>query len=297
MTWIIIIVLILVVLFIISNQSHNKAVEQHHINQGGFRKSFPTFTNHLENFYEMTFVNDTGRSFSYLKEINDTNGNKGKLIVGVKLDMREEPIIFTKFQSKYKGEFSGIYVSGVNYNSVESIDKCINISIDNIKTQGVIDYQDKVSRLTNHSVSKQFIEEWNTINKELADTEISDELEGFTNEFFIPDLVSPQKFMENFDILNNSWKGMEEGYGTASVKDIFYIPPAFTKFFIAAYPDVYQWYQKNAQTGKINILSKLERLSDDEAQEYFQNPQRMIEFYRSLINQYKKEGKELETKK
>lgn len=297
MTWIIIIILALVVTFFISNQKHNKEVEQHHIKQGGFRKSFPTFTNHLENFYDMTFVNDTGRSFTYSKEMNDTNGNKGLLTVGVKLDMIDEPIIFTKFQSKYKGEFLGIDVSGVNYTNIDTIDKCINISIDKIKTQGIIEYQDKKSQLTNHSISKQFIEEWNTISKELADTEISDELDVFVNNFYISDLVSPQKFMENFDILNNSWKGMEEGYGTESIKDIFYIPPAFSKFFIAAYPDVYQWYQENAQSGRIDIHNKLEKLSDDEGEEYFQNPQKVIEFYRSLINQFKREQNELETKK
>ncbi len=297
MTWIIIIILILVVIFTISNQKHNKAVEQHHINQGGFRKSFPTFTNHLENFYDMTFVNDTGRSFTYSKDMNDTNGNRGKLIVGVKLDMREEPIIFSIFQSKFKGKFSGIDVSGINYNNIESIDNCINISIDKIKEQGIIDYQDKENRLTNHSISKQFIEDWNTLNKELSTTEISDELDVFVNDFYIPDLINSQKFMENFDILNNSWKGMEEDYGTANIKDIYYIPPGFTKFFIAAYPDVYQWYQENAQTGKIDIHNKLEKLPDDEVQEFIQNPQKMIEFFRSLINQFKKEGNKLETKK
>lgn len=276
---------------------HNKAIEQHHINQGGFRKSFPTFTNHLENFYDMSFVNDTGRSFAYSKDMNDTNGNEGQLIVGVKLDMREELILFSKFKSKYKGEFLGIDVAGVNYHNIETIDKGINVSIDKIKTQGIIAYNDNVSKLINHSVSKQFIEEWNTLNKKLSNTDMSDELDVFTNNFYIPDLVSVQKFIENFDILNNSWKGMKEGYGTISIKDIFYIPPGFTKFFIAAYPDVYQWYQENAQKGKVEIMNKLEKLSDEEAQEYFSHPQRMIEFYRSLINQFKKEGNQLETKK
>jgi len=296
MTWIIIIVAILVVVFVISNQKHNKEIEEYHIKRGGFRKSFPTFTNHLENFYEMVFINDTGRSFSYTKNINDTNGNKGLLIIGVKLDLREEPIIFSKYQNKYKNEFLGIDVTGVNFNSIESIDSCINISIDKIKTQGIIDYQDTKSKITNHSISKEFIEEWNIINRELANYEISSELDLFVNNFFIPDLVNPQKFMENFDILKNSWKGMEEGYGTPSVKDILYIPPLFNELFIAAYPDVYEWFQDNGQTDKINIWNKLKKMPEEESKYYLSTPKKKREIYRSIINQYKKEVKELETK-
>lgn len=296
MTWIFFIILILIVLFIISNLTHNKAVEQHHINQGGFRKSFQTFTNHLENFYEMTLVSDTGRSFTYSKEINDTNGNKGNLIIGIKLDMTNEPIIFSKFQSKFKGEFPGIYVSAANYNKIESIDKCINISIDKIKEQGIINYQDKVSRLTNHSVSKKILAEWNTINNDFANTKISEVLSVFINDFYIPDLINPQKLEENLDILNHSWKGLEEGYGSENINNIYYIPPAFNKFFIAAYPDVYLWYQENALTGKIEIQNKIEQIPEDQIEEYLKNPQKMNEFYRSLINQFKKEGNELETK-
>jgi len=145
------------------------------------------------------------------------------------------------------------------------------------------------------ATSNQFREEWNAISNDLDDTEISIELSLFINNFYIKDLVCPQKFMENFDILNDSFKGMEEGYGTASIKGIYYTPPFFSNFFVAAYPDVYQWFQKNAQTGKIEISNRLESLPDDEVQAYFENPQKVIEFYRSLINQYKNEGNVLET--
>lgn len=100
--------------------------------------------------------------------------------------------------------------------------------------------------------------------------------------------------MENADILQNSWKGMEEGYGTKSVKGLNFIPPAFDTFFVAAYPDVYQWYQDNADTNRIDVHDKLSKLSDEEAEEYFSNPIKMIQFYRALVNQYKQDGNKLE---
>lgn len=171
MKWVIIIIVILVILFIIMNADYNKKVEQHHINRGGFRKSFPKFTGYLETAYKMTLANDTGRNFSYSKIINDTNGNEGILFVGVKLNMADEPIMFTKFQSKYKGEFSGMDVSSLDYNSIEAIEKCINISIEKIKSQGVISYQDNISRLKTQTEVKNFNEKENTTKQKLQETE------------------------------------------------------------------------------------------------------------------------------
>jgi hypothetical protein len=323
MTWIIIIILVLVVVFTISNQQHNKTVVQHHLNQGGLRKSFPTFTNHLENYYEMTHVNDTGRDFYYAKDINDTNGNKGKLIVGVKLDMADKPMIYSKFQSKYKGEFGGINILATDFKNIDAIDNSVNISIDSIKKQGVIDYQDRLSGLINHDVQKEFIDEWNIIVKESFNTEISDELQMFVNNFYVPDLICPQKFVKNLSILNNTLneinltdlvqnKGFDVGdiaslyserkkikegtQGTASVADISHIPPMYSYLFLAAYPDVYQWLQKNAESGKINIFNKLNLLSNDEAEKFLQSPKKINEMYKNLINEFKDEGNELETK-
>lgn len=297
MTWTIIIILIAVILYFVSNQKNNKSIEQHHIKKGGFRKSFPILTDHLKTFYGMSFVNDTGRSCTYSKNVNDTNGKAGQLIIGVKLDMRDEPIIFSKFNSSYKGVFSGMDVTGVDYRSIKSIDKCVNISIDKIKEQGVIDYEHKKNNLTRNKPSPVLIEEWNEINAEFSDSEIGKELDTLVNDFYIPYLIAPQNFMENLDILNEPWKGLQNEYGTESVKNIHYIPPIFSKFFIAAYPDVYQWYQENAQTGKIESHNKLEKLSDYESQEFIENPVKINEFYRNLINQFKKEDNELETKK
>ena len=324
MEWVIIIIVILVLLFIIMNLNYNKKVEQHHINRGGFRKSFPKFTGYLETVYEMTLANDTGRSFSYSKIVNDSNGNEGILFVGVKLNMADEPIMFTKFQSKYKGVFSGMDVSSLDYNSIEAIEKCINISIEKLKSQGVISYQDKISKFKIQTKTNKYNENENATMRKLHETEKpkinekeATEMLEFIVDFLAPDDVCHDKFRENIDILVSNrdniseWNEtgdiaklirtreriLNEGYGTKSVKTIYDdIPPVFSLFFVAAYPDVFQWVQDNNKTGKVEIINKIRMLPKEEAMNYFQSPQQRKKFYRSLINQYKEEGNVLETK-
>ena len=123
-------------------------------------------------------------------------------------------------------------------------------------------------------------------------TNLPKTIDSYINLFFIPDYIEPNKFTENVDILHNTYKGLDEGYGTKSVKGIYYKPPGFNTFFVAAYPDVYLWYQKNAS--RIEIHNELSKLSDKEAEEYISNPTKMAKFYRALINQYKLEGNKLE---
>lgn len=140
MTWILLIIIVVIGLYIYNTQKQNKEIENAHLENGGFRKSFPVFTNHMDNYHKMDFVNDTGRSFSFSKSVIDTDGNFGKLIVGVKLDMRREPIIYSKYKSSDTTIYSGIDVSGVDFQDILSIDKCLNISIKRIKEQIFIDY-------------------------------------------------------------------------------------------------------------------------------------------------------------
>ncbi len=293
-TIIIVVIAVIVLISIVSAQQRNKEVKKLLISQGGMRKSFPVLANHLENFYEMSFVNDTGRSFSYSKPLKDTNSNTGTLTIGVKLDITNTPILFSTFQSSFRGEFEGMPVSGLQFDNVESIDNCINISLDKLRSQGVIEYTNTKSKLTSHSASSTFISDWENFRKELSDTQLADSIDVFINRFFVPDIIDRQKFMENLDVLHNTWKAAKQDYGTKSIKDIFYLPPAIDRMFVAGYPDVYQWYQENAQSGKIEVHNKVTQMDDDEVEEYMNDPDKMIEFYRSLINQFKKENKKLE---
>jgi hypothetical protein len=294
--WTIIIVIVVIVLLIsvFASQQQNNEVAKANISQGGMRKSFPVLTNHLENFYGMTFVNDTGRNFSYAKQLKDTNNNTGTLSIGVKLDMTNTPMLFSKYQSSFRGEFEGMPVTGVDFDNAESIDKCINISLDKLRTQGVIEYENTKSKLTNRSASSAFISDWESFRKELLDTHLAGSIDVFINRFFVPDMIDRQKFMENLDILHNTWKAAKPDYGTKSVKDIFYLPPAFDSMFVAGYPDVYQWYQENAQSGRVEIHNKISQMDDEDVEEYMSNPQQMLEFYRSLVSQFKRENQKLE---
>jgi len=293
-TIIFVIIAVIVLISIFRTQQRNNEIKKLLVSQGGMRKSFPVLTDHLENFYEMSFVNDTGRSFSYSKPLKDSNNNTGTLTIGVKLDITNEPILFSNFQSSFRGEFEGIPVSGINFDNVETIDKYINISLDKLKSQNVIEFTNTKSKLTSHSASSVFISDWDSFRKELSDTHLADSIDVFINRFFIPDMIDRQKFMENLDILHNNWKGAKQDYGTTSVKDIIYLPPGFDSMFVAGYPDVYQWYQENAQSGRIEVHNKITQMDDEKVEEYMNDPDKMIEFYRNLINQFKRENGKFE---
>jgi hypothetical protein len=295
--WIIVGIIIIGIILYFSGKNHNKEVQSVNLSNGGYRKSFSILTNHLENYYEMSFLSDNGRKFAFQKQIKDVNGDLGNLIIGVKLDMTDKPLLFSEFQSLYKGQFDGIPVSSVDFNSIETIDRSINISINKIKEQGVIDYSTEKNEITSHTTNSEFIEEWSNFNAEFSGTQLSETIDFFVNKFFVPDLIDFQKFIENYDILENSWKALETDYGTSSIKNIMYIPPAFDKFFISAYPDVYEWYQDNANKGIVEIHNKLAKMTDSEYDNYFGNPDKMREFYRSLVNQYKKTEQKLECTK
>lgn len=298
MTWIIIIVLIVIIFFVVSNQNHKKEVQNHFIQQGGLRKSYPTFTNHLENFYEMEFLNDTGSSFSYSKKIRDTNSNLGQLIIGAKIDMTDNIKLFSKFVNHSKTTFSGLDVTGVNFEDITSIEKCINISIDKLKSNGTIPYENKKSFVTKSNASQDLIDEWKKINREENGEKVSDELEIYINDFFVPDMIDPIKFMINHQILNMPYGFYDGSEGTKSMEiEKSYIPPLFDKFFIGAYPDVYEWFQDNQSKGVIKIVNEIEKLPEDEQVKHLRTPHLKKGLYRAMINQYKEEVAELETKK
>lgn len=129
-----------VLISIFATTKHNNDVRIANIDNGGLRNSFGNLTHHLDKFYQMQFDADTGRYFSYSKLVTDKNKNSGKLFIGIKLNMKNEPILFSKFKNEYRGEYKGMDISGVDFNSNNSIDKCIKISLEKLKTEGVLDY-------------------------------------------------------------------------------------------------------------------------------------------------------------
>lgn len=122
---------------IFATTKHNSDVRNTNIDNGGLRNSYPNFKNYLED--NMTFDADTGRYFSYSKSVK-TSSNDGKLFIGIKLNIKNEPILFTKFRNEYRVEFHGLDISGVNFNDNDSIDQCIQISLKKLQKDGVFDY-------------------------------------------------------------------------------------------------------------------------------------------------------------
>ena len=229
-----VIIIVIIGLFIYFN-NQNKEVQNANLSQGGYRKSFPILTNHLENYYEMSFFGDDGTKFSYQKSIKDVNGDLGNLIIGVKLDMTGKPLLFSEFNSLYKGHFSGIPVASINFNDIKTIDECINISLNKIKEQGIIDYSNSKNKIIPHNMNSEFIKEWTDFNNEFTGTELSVTINSFVNNFFVPDCINFEKFVENFDVLQKSWKSSQANYGTPSIKKILYLPPAFNKSRLCSY--------------------------------------------------------------
>ncbi len=92
--WILIIIVLIVVILIAVVKNDNKQIQINHLQNGGFRKSYPLVTKCLQEEYEMSFFEDLGNSFSYSKNVMDVNNKRGILYIGLKLDSGRNPIIF-----------------------------------------------------------------------------------------------------------------------------------------------------------------------------------------------------------
>jgi hypothetical protein len=140
LTIIIIIAIAVILISVFATTKHNNDVRTTNIDNGGLRNSFGNFTKYISEVYQMQFDADTGRYFSYSKSVTDKNNNSGKLFIGIKLNMKNELVLFSKFKNEYRGEYNGMDISGVYFDNNDSIDKCIKISLGKLKTEGVLDY-------------------------------------------------------------------------------------------------------------------------------------------------------------
>ncbi len=128
--WLIIIFIILIAVGALFYFGSNQ-ISDAHLSRGGLRMSFPVFTSLLEQSYKMSFINDTGRQFHYSKQIN-INGHVGTLISGIKLNMADEPLIFSECQWSNGEKIKGLDIKGVDFTSSNSIEEGLKISIDKI---------------------------------------------------------------------------------------------------------------------------------------------------------------------
>lgn len=124
--WILIIIILIVVVLVAVVKNDNKQIQINHLQNGGFRKSYPLVTKCLEEVYEMSFFDDLGNSFSYSKNVIDVNGKRGTLYIGLKLDMGRDTIVFSTYTNS-----EGVKYEGQDISTIYTLSEYIIIGIDN----------------------------------------------------------------------------------------------------------------------------------------------------------------------
>jgi hypothetical protein len=268
--WIILIIIVAVIVIwaISSKNSDDEKVREYYNNSGGFKSNFPNFINILENDFGMILKYDDGRKFCYKK-----NDNSGELNIGLKLEMNNVRVMFSEF-TKNGHTQKGTNVTFHSDTDNELLTRSVKKSIENLHTSLHIEISQK-----KHS------KEWKEF---ISNSENEDFIFEHVDQLFVFDDINPKKFLTN---LHYKKVGFNlENEQTPSMNEILYSPPAFTDFFIAGYPDVYLWSQKNHST--VDAYKNLE----NEEEDYFNYIENLLLMYRSMINQYKKEGNKLECK-
>ena len=268
-TIIIIIVAVIIIWAISSNSSDNEKIREHYNNVGGLKSNFPNFVNILENDFGMTLKYDDGRKFCYKK-----TDSSGELNFGLKLEFNNVKVIFSEL-TKNGNTQKGTNVTFHFDTDEELLTKSIKRSIENLK----------VSQNTEIS-TKKHKQEWKEF---IANSENDDFIFEHVNDLYIFDDIDPKKFLVNYQYKKMGFN--LDNQQTPSMNEILYSPPAFTDLFIAGYPDVYLWSQKNHS--RVEAYINLENETDEDYFKYIEN---LIPMYRSMINQYKREGNKLECK-
>ena len=267
-TIIILIVVGIVIWAFVSNNSDNEKIRDFYNKTGGLNSRHKDFTDILENEYKMTLKYDDGRKFCYKKQINS-----GELNIGLKLEIDNTGVIFSEVIK------NGITQKGKIVTYRNNIGK--KLLEDSIKLSVIDIYND--TKISKDNTKKKYEDDWKTF---LSNSRNDDFIDEHTNSLFIPDDINPEKFLANYKYKKLGFS-LDDSQ-TPSIKEIYYIPPAFTEFFISAYPDVYLWAQEN------NSRIKAYQNIDDNSEDYFQYIENLIPLYRKIIEQYKNEGNKFE---
>ena len=111
--WIIIVIVLVVIILVAVVKNDNKQIQIDHLQNGGFRKSYPLVTKCLKEEFEMSFFEDLGNRFSYSKSVKDVNNKFGTLFVGLELNSGRETIIFSTYISSDGVKHEGMNVSTI----------------------------------------------------------------------------------------------------------------------------------------------------------------------------------------
>jgi len=144
MWWMVIIIVIILVVIFAGGNKADKQIQNQHVSQGGLRQSLPVLAGYLI-ACEMDLAYDTGRAFGYAKQMRDINSNIGTLTIGIKTEYGTNRwLIFSKYKNYLGTEFQGVDVFCANIYDVVRIEKCINLSLDELKRKGVLKYENSI---------------------------------------------------------------------------------------------------------------------------------------------------------
>lgn len=130
-TIIIILVAIFVIWAIVSNNSDNEKIREYNLNSGGLKSRFPNFSYLMENEYNFNLKFDDGRNLCFSKRTMNNIAGIGELNVGLKLDISNQPMIYSNFKYEFNGQTAqGTNVSGFFDGDMASLIKCIDKSIE-----------------------------------------------------------------------------------------------------------------------------------------------------------------------
>ena len=266
--WIIFIIVVAVIVIwaITGNNNDNEKIRQHYNNEGGFKSNFPNFVHILENEIGLTLKYDNGRKFCYTR-----TDNFGELNIGIKLEFNNVQVIFSELVNNgFKKE--GINISCDSDNDKAFLTRAVGMSTANLNIPE-----------STGPISKKHEEEWRDFILDIDNEEFIFE---HVNYLYIIDDINPEKFLANLQYRKARFN--LDNKPTVSIREILHPPAGFTEFFIVAYPDVYLWAQRNHE--QVEGYKNLDNVAED----YFTYIDNLIPMYRSMINQYKREGNTLE---
>lgn len=293
--WIFIVIVLIVIILVAVVKNDNKQIQIDHLQNGGFRKSYPLVTKCLEEEFEMGFFEDLGNLFSYSKTVADSNNKIGTLFVGLKLNSGRETIIFSTYLSSDGVKHEGMDVSTLLINK-KLIIEGINISIKKLVNEGILpvlifkklsnyeekfivsDIKEECYLIKSGALDKDVLDKNNKLelyNDLLKDANTPDNMKTVINQFLIPYKISFIKFGLNTEFFDSnlpfsSLYEAEYEHISPSLRKIqenrIYIPRIYPKWVFAAFPDVILWLMKgngrNVLKDKFNKLTESE-LTDD----------------------------------
>lgn len=250
MIYVFIIIVLLVVIAQIQIYSTKEKIRNDSKALGGIRNSYPFVVEFLES-QQMTLVFDTGIDFSYQKKYDFEGAFLGTLTIGLKIEGHGREILYSNYTNPAKVKLDGLSVSTSDFSSINKVEAIVERSTE--KLIRLIDNEiEKITYVP--KITDVSFNEWDVI----LDSLITSRLKDLINLVIIPYNISLTKFLENMDILDNTWKALQDiNYGTPSIRGIYFLPPSFRKDFVAAFPDVYQIFQIECDLGTNKFMNRI----------------------------------------